>query len=85
MSTTNNTGTAPTTVNGEAYEPAPGETLLDLVAAHSGRKLSSDGTPADGTRLGIAVAVDGGVVRRGQWAQTPVAGAIDIVTAVQGG
>ncbi|MEJ5920485.1 sulfur carrier protein ThiS [Corynebacterium sp. H78] len=74
-----------TTVNGEAYEPRDNETILDLVTAHSGRELSNDGTPADGSRLGIAVAVDGVVVRRAQWAQTPVAGQIDIVTAVQGG
>lgn len=74
-----------TTVNGEAYAPEQGETILDLVARLAGRPLNDDGTPADGTRLGIAVAVDGAVVRRGQWAATPAEGAIDIVTAVQGG
>ena len=74
-----------TTVNGEAYTPEQDETILGLVARHSGRQLNEDGTPADGSRLGIAVAVDGAVVRRGQWATTPAAGAIDIVTAVQGG
>jgi len=47
--------------------------------------LNDDGTAADGTRLGIAVAVDGAVIPRAKWATTPVAGAIDIVTAVQGG
>jgi sulfur carrier protein len=41
--------------------------------------------PAEGR--GVAVAVDGEVVRRGAWAQTavPDGAAVEIVTAVQGG
>jgi sulfur carrier protein len=41
--------------------------------------------PAQGR--GVAVAVDGEVVRRGAWDQTPVpdGSAVEIVTAVQGG
>lgn len=74
-----------TTLNGENYTPAPGETVADLVAKHTGHELASDGTAKDGTRLGIAVAVDGAVVPRAKWAATPATGAIDIVTAVQGG
>lgn len=74
-----------TTVNGEPYQGGAEETLLDLLARHTGRELTADGRAADGSRLGIAVAVDGAVVRRSRWATTPVAGAIDIVTAVQGG
>lgn len=74
-----------TTVNGNAYVPDAGETVAELVAKHMGIELNADGTAADGTKLGVAVAVDGRVVRRGQWAKTPVSGAIDIVTAVQGG
>lgn len=69
-----------TTLNGEGYTPAAGEMVADLVAKHTGHALNDDGT-----RLGIAVAVDGAVIPRAKWASTPVAGAIDIVTAVQGG
>ncbi|WOQ16025.1 sulfur carrier protein ThiS [Raineyella sp. W15-4] len=76
-----------TTVNGEAYVPRAGETVLDLVAAHTGRPLDPDGRPVDGGRLGIAVAVDRTVVPRSSWARTPVTDGqqIDLVTAVQGG
>lgn len=74
-----------TTVNGNDYAPEQGETIADLVAKHMGIEINSDGTAADGTKLGVAVAVDGRVVRRGQWSTTPASGAIDIVTAVQGG
>ncbi|QGF24111.1 sulfur carrier protein ThiS [Raineyella fluvialis] len=75
------------TVNGEAYAPRDGETVLDLVAARLGRPLGPDGQPLDGGRLGVAVAVDRAVVPRGSWSRTALADGqhIDIVTAVQGG
>ena len=47
-----------TTLNGEGYTPAAGEMVADLVAKHTGHALNDDGTAANGTRLGIAVAVD---------------------------
>lgn len=62
-----------TLVNGAHYEPSPSETVSDLVLSHVGRVE------------GVAVAVDGAVVPRSQWAATPVAGTIEIVTAAQGG
>ena len=71
--------------HGVRHQPPTGEPVLDLVAARLGIELNPDGTPAGGGRLGVAVAVDGAVVPRGKWAATPVAGTIDIVTAVQGG
>jgi sulfur carrier protein len=42
---------------------------------------------AGGQRPGIAVAVDGVVVRRGDWATAtlPKGAALDVLTAVQGG
>lgn len=79
------TNSATTTVNGEAHSPQAGETILDLVAAHMGVELTAEGRAADGRNLGVAVAQDGTVIPRAKWAATPVAGAIDIVTAVQGG
>lgn len=75
------------TVNGETYRAAAGETVLDLVAARTGRALAADGRPLDGGRLGIAIALDRTVLPRGRWASTPLAEgqSVDIVTAVQGG
>lgn len=54
-----------------------GMTVAELVAVLA--------VPAAGR--GVAVAVDGEVVRRGAWAQTavPDGAAVEIVTAVQGG
>lgn len=82
------TSTGPTlTVNGETYRADRGASVLDLVAARTGRELGADGRPLDGGRLGVAVAVDRTVLPRGRWAATPLAEgqAVDIVTAVQGG
>lgn len=74
-----------TTLNGASYTPAEGETVASIVEKHTGHALNDDGTAADGTRLGIAVAVDGAVIPRAKWSVTPAAGDIEIVTAVQGG
>lgn len=61
------------TLNGEATTTAAA-TVEELVA--------EVGAPADGT----AVAIDGEVVPRSQWAQKLVDGcSADILTAVQGG
>jgi sulfur carrier protein len=65
------------TVNGEPRELETGATVADLVRLLS---ASPDGR-------GVAVAVDGGVVPRGAWADTALSeGAqIEVVVAVQGG
>lgn len=74
-------------LNGEEHGLAGATSALDLVTEITGRELNGDGTPADGGRLGIAVAVDGEVVRRGRWADFTLreGHTVDIVTAVQGG
>lgn len=74
-----------TMINGKPYAHSGDETILDLVSARTGKALRADGRTIDGSPLGIAVAVDGAVIRRAQWATTPVRGTIDVVTAVQGG
>lgn len=75
------------TLNGESRELEAGTTARALVEDVTGRQLSPDGTPADGGRLGVALAVDGEVVRRGLWADFTIEGGhtVDLVTAVQGG
>lgn len=62
-------------LNGEDAELAPGATVLDA--------LEALGLP----RTGVAVAVDGSVVRRADWPATPLTdGArVEVLTAVQGG
>jgi sulfur carrier protein len=64
-------------VNGEPRELAPGTSVAAVVAAHPG---APEGR-------GLAVALDGEVVPRGQWQQTTLSdGArVEIVVAVQGG
>ncbi|SDS85068.1 sulfur carrier protein [Brevibacterium siliguriense] len=79
---------SPTIVlNGEHHELLSASSALDLIAEVTGRELSPDGTPADGGRLGLALAVDGEVIRRGAWSDFTLADGhiVDIVTAVQGG
>ncbi len=63
-------------VNGDERE-LTGVTVAELVAEL--------GVPAGGR--GVAVAIDGEVVRRGAWDETavPDGAAVEIVTAVQGG
>ncbi|RAE74465.1 thiamine biosynthesis protein ThiS [Burkholderia multivorans] len=75
------------TLNGECSELASGTTARSLVEHVTGRQLATDGTPVDGGRLGVALAVDGEVIRRGLWAEFAIVDGqtVDIVTAVQGG
>jgi sulfur carrier protein len=65
-------------VNGTARDDLPaGLSVADLVVAH--------GLPAEGR--GVAVAVDGEVVPRGQWAAVviPAGAEVELVQAIQGG
>jgi len=61
--------------------------LLELIAHYTDTPLSEDGRPADGSALGIAVAVDGAVASRGRWASTPVrdGAVVEVLTAKKGG
>src|SRR5699024_9520153 len=68
------TAHAPTIVlNGKTHELGGATSALDLVAEVTGRQLREDGAPADGGRLGIAVAVDGEVIRRSHWSEFALA------------
>lgn len=81
------TRTIDLTVNGDARAVANGASLRDLVAELTGKPLGEDGSPADGSPLGIAAAIDGVVVPRSGWSACALESGqeIDIVTAVQGG
>ncbi|WFF32255.1 sulfur carrier protein ThiS [Propionibacterium freudenreichii] len=73
------------TINGEATQ-VDADTVAALVTQRTGRALSPDGTPADGGRLGLAVAVNDEVVPRRNWQATALTegATIEIVTATQG-
>jgi sulfur carrier protein len=62
-------------VNGEEWRVDAGLTVADVVARLTG-------SPS-----GIAVAVDGAVVPRARWGQTPLhpGARVEVLTAVQGG
>ena len=64
-------------LNGRAEQLPEGATVADAVRA----------VGVDGETRGVAVAVDGEVVRRAEWVTTPLADrqAVEIVRAVQGG
>jgi sulfur carrier protein len=64
-------------LNGRTEKLPDGATVADAVKA----------VGVDGETRGVAVAVDGEVVRRAEWVTTPLAErqAVEIVRAVQGG
>ncbi|MDU0479474.1 sulfur carrier protein ThiS [Staphylococcus chromogenes] len=62
-----------TTLNGKPHNPPAGQSIAELVQQITG------------TDKGVAVAVDGAVVPRSRWADTPAMGEIEIVNAAQGG
>ncbi|GAA1498964.1 sulfur carrier protein ThiS [Paeniglutamicibacter kerguelensis] len=74
-------------LNGATRPLAGANTVADLVAAVTGRTLLPTGHPADGGRLGVAVALNSDIVPRSQWGSTGLTGndSVEIVTAVQGG
>lgn len=71
-------GTPTTIPNGE---------LIPLVAQLLGKDITPQGTAADGSALGIAVAVNHTVIPRGLWSAQELqdGDTVEIVTAVQGG
>jgi len=64
-------------LNGEPVELEPGASVIDAVA-HTG---------ADGSARGVAVAVEGEVVPRGEWERTELreGQSVEVVGAIQGG
>lgn len=74
-------------INDDDADLPAGATVVDAVARTTGRELDAQGKPADGGRLGVAVALAGQVVPRSRWAATAVeeGDELEIVTAVQGG
>lgn len=74
-------------INDQTASLPEGSSLVEAVAHTTGRELTAEGKPADGGRLGVAVALDGVVIPRSRWVSTELqdAAELEIVTAVQGG
>lgn len=74
-------------LNGAPARLEPASTVADVVADLTGRSIGSDGRAADGSGLGLAVAVNATIVRRGSWTETVLQDGdrIEVLTAVQGG
>ncbi|NLS10908.1 sulfur carrier protein ThiS [Nesterenkonia sp. MY13] len=74
-------------INDENVTFNEGATVVDAVAQTTGRELTAEGKPADGGRLGVAVALAEEVVPRSRWAGVELSEGdqLEIVTAVQGG
>lgn len=75
------------TLDGTPRELPEPTLVSDLVSELTGTELTSEGTAADGRRLGVAVAVDSAVLPRSRWASTHLedGAAVEVVTAAQGG
>lgn len=74
-------------LNGVVAPLAAESTVATLVTSVTGRALLPTGQPADGGRLGVAVARNAEIVPRSQWTLTLIQenDDVEIVTAVQGG
>ncbi|MGO3362045.1 MAG: sulfur carrier protein ThiS [Corynebacterium sp.] len=68
------------TVNGTDHDYPENTTLAGLIGEVTGHDPDSD-------QLGVAVALDSGVVPRSRWATTTLTGGtqVEIITAMQGG
>jgi sulfur carrier protein len=75
------------TVNGTPRTAESGPTVADVVADLTGVRVGSGGAVADGTALGMAVAVNATVVPRTAWVDEELADGdvVEIVSATQGG
>lgn len=74
-------------INDQIASLPEGTSVVEAVAHTTGRELTPEGKPADGGRLGVAVALGGEVVPRSRWDSTELTedAELEIVTAVQGG
>lgn len=75
------------TVNSLTVEVSSETTLREFIATHIGKELDSDSKAKDGSKLGVAAALDGAVVPRSLWNERKFreGQSLDIVTAAQGG
>ncbi|TAP27755.1 MULTISPECIES: sulfur carrier protein ThiS [Micrococcaceae] len=75
------------TVNNQPVQVDAGLSLREFIARHIGKELDKDSKAIDGSKLGLAAAVNGAVVPRSSWNGFAVQSGhtIELVTAAQGG
>ena len=76
------------TLNGQPTQlTQKNPTVKDAIETTLNKKLNPDGTFNDGTKAGIAAALGTTIIKRSEWATTPLPenDTLDIITAVQGG
>ncbi|GAA1413439.1 hypothetical protein AUR04nite_33870 [Glutamicibacter uratoxydans] len=73
--------------NSQPTSVPAGTTLLEIIAGHIGKELTEAGQAVDGSKLGLAAAVNGAVVPRSGWAARELGEghSVELVTAAQGG
>ncbi|HCJ55851.1 MULTISPECIES: sulfur carrier protein ThiS [Glutamicibacter] len=73
--------------NSQPADLAEGTTLRELISTSIGKELDGNSLAVDGSKLGIAAAVNGAVVPRSAWNTCLLAQghSVELVTAAQGG
>lgn len=74
-------------LNSQTTTLPEGTTVREMIATHTGKQITEEGRAADGSSLGIAVAVDSAVVPRSAWKDFALKPGhrVELVTAAQGG
>lgn len=73
--------------NSQRLDLCAGTSLREFVSAQIGKDLDAASQAVDGSKLGLAAAVNGAVVPRSRWNGTILADGhtVELVTAAQGG
>lgn len=74
-------------LNSQTTSIAEGITVREMISAHTGKEINEAGRAADGSSLGLAVAVNSAVIPRSSWNDFALLPGhqVELVTAAQGG
>lgn len=75
------------TFNSQQVQVQTGTSLREFVSTQIGKELDAESRAVDGSKLGVAAAVNGGVIPRSAWNATVLENgySVELVTAAQGG
>ncbi|UTT38602.1 sulfur carrier protein ThiS [Glutamicibacter mishrai] len=75
------------TFNSQQVQLSAGTSLREFVSSQIGKDLDTDSKAVDGSKLGVAAAVNGAVVPRSSWNSKVLEDghSVELVTAAQGG
>jgi len=73
--------------NSQQLQLEAGTSLREFISAQIGKELDADSKAVDGSKLGVAAAVNGAVVPRSAWngKELEDGHSVELVTAAQGG